>query len=244
MNLEVDGIILYETPFKENSKIIQVLTLKYGLIGIICKGVLSPKSKLRAKVNKFSLVRFNIIYKENKLSTLISADIIDNYTYLKSDIVLISYLTYLCELTYQVVKESNNNKLYNILITSLDKINNKLDPLVITNIVEIKYLESLGIKLELNKCIKCDATTNILTFDSNLGGFICQTCYNGEYIVDKKTLGTIRKYYYIDIKKIVNINISLKVKKEINIFLTNYYEKYTGLYVKSKVFLNKLISDN
>ena len=244
MNLEVDGIILYETPFKENSKIIQVLTLKYGLIGIICKGVLSVKSKLRSRVNKFSLVRFNIIYKENKLSTLISADIINNYTYLKSDIVLISYLTYLCELTYQVVKESNNNELYNILISALDKISNNLDPLVITNIVEIKYLDSLGIKLELNKCIKCGSTNNILTLDSNLGGFICQNCYNGEYIVNRRTLSTIRKYYYVDINKLENINISNIVKKEINIFLTNYYETYTGLYVKSKVFLNKLISDN
>ena len=50
MDKEVEGIILYETPFQESSKIIQVLTKEYGLIGILCRGVLKPKSKFRCKL--------------------------------------------------------------------------------------------------------------------------------------------------------------------------------------------------
>ena len=242
MDVEVEGIILYETPFQESSKIIQVLTKEYGLIGILCRGVLKPKSKLRAKLNKFSRVNFNLIYRENKLGILVSADIIDNYSCLRSDIVLISYLTYLCELTYQVAKQTNSLKLYNNLTIALEKINNGLDPLVITNMLEIKYLDYLGIKLELDKCVVCHSSNNILTLNSELGGVICQNCYIDGPIVNKKTLNMIKRYYYFNLENITNINVSAEVKKDINNFLTNYYEKYTGLYTKSKHFLNNLLN--
>ena len=36
--LEVDGFVLSEIPYGESSKIINVLTREYGVIGIMCKG--------------------------------------------------------------------------------------------------------------------------------------------------------------------------------------------------------------
>ena len=51
---------------------------------------------------KLNYTRFNIMYKENKLSTLISADIINPLKLIKSDILLVSFLSYLTELTEQV----------------------------------------------------------------------------------------------------------------------------------------------
>ena len=50
----------------------------------------------------------------------------------------------------------------------------------------------------------------------------------------------IRNYATIDINKIKEIKISPLVKTEINLFLSNYYETFTGLYVKNKELLNKL----
>ena len=50
----------------------------------------------------------------------------------------------------------------------------------------------------------------------------------------------IRNYANIDIFKIKEIKISPLVKTEINLFLSNYYETFTGLYVKNKELLNKL----
>ncbi len=41
----VEGIILYVTPFKESSEILQVLTKEYGLIGLLCRGSKKVKSK-------------------------------------------------------------------------------------------------------------------------------------------------------------------------------------------------------
>ena len=47
-------------------------------------------------------------------------------------------------------------------------------------------------------------------------------------------------YYLIDINSISDINIKEQVANEINYFLDKYYERYTGLYLKSKDFLKKI----
>ena len=78
---KVEGFIMSEIPYGDSSKIINVLTKEHGLIGIICKGSKSMKSKNRATTLKFTYAIFNIYYKENKLSTLIDAEIIDNVSF-------------------------------------------------------------------------------------------------------------------------------------------------------------------
>ena len=47
-------------------------------------------------------------------------------------------------------------------------------------------------------------------------------------------------YELIEIKSISNINIDENLLEEVNEFLDDYYERYTGLYLKSKKFLSKL----
>ena len=60
---EVEGIILSVTPYGETSKIINVYTKEHGIIGIICKGAMSVKSRLRSFTQKLTYGNFNIYYK-------------------------------------------------------------------------------------------------------------------------------------------------------------------------------------
>ena len=239
---KLEGIILKETPYKESSKILNVYTKKYGLISMIAKGAKSIKSPLRASTSKYIYANFYVYYKEDKLSLLTQVDIIDNFNNIKNDITLISYMAYLCDLTFQVLKENNELNLFDMLISSLKKIDNNLDPLIITNIIEIKYLDYLGVSLNLDRCAKCSSTNDILTIDGDAGGFICKNCYNNEVIVNQKTIKMIRNYYYVDISSITSIKVSEEIKREINDFINKYYDRYTGLYLKSKEFLLKMIN--
>ena len=236
---EIEGIVIKEIPYGERSKIIHVYTID-GVISIMCKGAKSIKSPFRATTLKFTYGKFYIYYKENKLSTLYSIDIIHSLSKIKNDITLLSYLNYITELTTQVLKQTTNN-LYTDYIETILKIDKGLDPLVLTNILEIKYLDYLGVGLNLDSCVSCGTKADIITIDGDRGGYICTKCYQNEIIVDKKTIQMLRMYYYVDIKSISKLKISDKVKNEINYFLNTYYDRYTGLYLKSKDFLKKLL---
>ncbi len=242
MITKVEGIIVSETPFKDTSKIIQILTKEYGLIGVLCKGVKSMKSPLRALTIKFTYGFFYLYYKEDKLSILKDVDVIEDFKTIKSDILLISYLNYLTELTTQVYKQSEEKILYTLFIEGIKKINEGLNPLVITNILELKYLPFLGVGLELDSCILCGNKTDIVTLDADIGGYVCKRCFTNQILVSKKTVQLIRMYYYIEISSIRDLKISDTIVREINFFINRYYERYTGLFLNSKKFLNKMLS--
>ena len=237
---KVEGIIISETPYGETSKIINVLTKEYGVIGIIAKGVKSLKSPLRTKTLKFTYGFFHIYYKQDKLSTLTDVDIIDNLRNIKEDMELISYLTYITDLTYQVTKQNNDPEIFTLYKNVVLKLNEKMDPLILTNIIELKYLDFLGVGLSLDSCIKCGNKKNIVTLDPDEGGYICKDCYTNEKILSPISIKLIRMYYLIDIPSITKISIKKENASEINYFLDKYYERYTGLYLKSKEFLNKI----
>ena len=240
MITEIEGIILNETPYGETSKIINVLTKEKGLIGIMCKGAKSMKSPYRALTMPYTYAKFYIYYKDGKLSTLKDVDLINSFNSIKQDIELISYANYLSELTSQVVKQEYDEILYDDFLNSLMKLDTGFDPLVITNILEIKYLKYLGILLNLEGCVSCGNTKDIITIDGDLGGYVCKKCYNNEKIVNQKVIKLLRMYYLIDINHISEIKIEDNVKLEINYFLNRYYDRYTGLYLKSKKFLESL----
>lgn len=236
---EFEGVIVSETPYSETSKILNILT-KEGIIGIMAKGVKKIKSPLRTATDKFSLISFNCYYHEGKLSTLISADVINPLNNIKTDIVKIGYLTYICELAYQTAKQNNDGNIFNLLKSAILKMESGLNPMVITNILELKMLDYLGVKIDLDKCIKCGETKDIITISGDEGGYICKNCRTNEIIYDIKTIKMFRLYYYVEIDSITDLKISDVVANNINKILTDYYDRYTGLYLKSKDFLKSV----
>ena len=241
MLCEVEGFILSETSYGETSKIVNVWTKKYGVIGIMCKGAKSLKSKNRVSTMRFSYAKFNIYLKQGKLSTLVSADVINPLKKIRSDITLIGYLSYLTELTEQVIKQNNDSLLFDDFINSILKIEDGLDPLVITNILEIKYLEKLGVLFNLDECVVCGSKNNIVTINADKGGFICLNCLSNEVIVDKKVIKMLRMYYYVNIKSITNIKVEDNIKITLNKLLDMNYDRYTGIYLNSKNLLNNVL---
>lgn len=232
----VKGIVLSEMPYKESSKLLNIVTKEYGVVGVIAKGAKSMKSKLRSVTTKLTYAEFQINYKEGKLSTLICADVINPLYNIKNNLLKISYASYILELTNQVLKENNNGEIFNILLSTLLKLEEGLDEGILSNIAELKYLSYLGISPNFDSCAIC-SSTKILTISSEKGGFICQNHHTNERIVNPKTLKIIRMLYYVDIDKITKLEVSNEVKEEINNFINEYYDRYTGLYLKTKEFL-------
>ncbi len=241
---KIEGVVINERDYSESSKILDVFTKKYGLISVIAKGAKRLKSNLRATASKITYGYFHIYYKEGKLSTLIDIDIIDSLRNIKTDLFKMGYVSFICELVGQVskqtIKQTDNEEIYNIFIASLIKINNNFDPMVITNIIELKLLFYLGVLPVIDECVKCGNVTSIVTLSAYEGGLLCSKCKINEYIVDPKTIKFIRMLYYVDINKISKLDISDKVKKEIDVFINDYYNYHTGLYLKSKKFLNDI----
>ncbi len=237
---QIEGIILSETNYSESSKILNILTKEHKTIGVISKGCRNLKSKLRSVSRKLIYGKFHIYYKENGLSTLISVDIINSFNNILTDLEKISYASYIIDLITQVSKQNDDSKLFDLLKSTLLKIEEGYNADILTSILELKLLDFLGVRPMIDNCAVCGSDKNIVTLDSNLGGYICANCINDQGIVSDKTIKLIRMFYYVDIEKITKLEVSNTVLKEINLFLDDYYDRYTGIYLKSKNFLKQI----
>ena len=142
---DMEGIVLKESPYGESSKILQVMTKEHGIIGVMAKGARSLKSNLRSVTGKLTYGIFHLRYKEGKLSTLTGVDVECCFKHILTDIHKISYASFLLELAEQVMKHTQKKEVYDLLLSGLFKIDEGFDPMVITNILELKYLDFLGV---------------------------------------------------------------------------------------------------
>lgn len=238
MQTKTRGIVLTETPYSETSKILNVLTEDYGLIGIISKGCKVLKSKLRGVSNKMNYCEYTINYKEKGLSTLIEGSNIDSFKSIYTDMKKATYAFFLMDLVSQVLKENNNKDIFNILVSSLSKINDGLSPELICAIVEVKLLDYLGVGIELDNCVNCGNSDNLLTIDLTSGGVVCKNCFKEGYVMNDKALHLMQLLKKIDIGKLGKLEITDEdIFIEIDKFIHEYYASYTGIYLNKNKFI-------
>ena len=235
-----EGIILSETNYSESSKILNVLTLEHGLIGIMSKGCRNMKSKLRGVSRKLVYGTFHVYFKENGMSTLIGVDVINSFSKTLMDLEKISYASFMIDLVLQVVRQNDDNEIFNLLKDTLLKLEDGFSPIVLTNILELKLLDYLGVTPSIDCCSMCGSDKGIVSLSSDSGGYVCRNCFSNQIPTSEKTIKMIRLYYYVDIKNISKLEVSSEVTKEINQFLDDYYDRYTGLYIKSKEFIKRI----
>ncbi len=237
---KIRGIVVSEVPYKDSSKVLNILC-EEGVIGVVSKGCKRINSPLRVISNKLTLGEYVIYYNESKLSTLKEGSVIDNFNNIKNDLNKISHATYITDLVNQVMKQNAGPTVFSLYVSALKKIDEGINETVVMNILEIKLLDYLGVGINLNGCAKCGSTREIVTIDPDVGGYICKNCYTNEIIYDERVRKMLRMYYLVEIDSIKELKIKDYVIDSINKFLSVYYDRYTGLYIRSKEFLDRNI---
>jgi DNA repair protein RecO (recombination protein O) len=174
------------------------------------------------------------------MSTLKEGTILNEFTNIKKDLTRFSYFSYITELTSQVIKQNNDPKIFKLFNSTVLKIEAGLNPKVMSNILELKLLDFLGVPLNLTECVKCGSRKDIVTIDPDEGGLICKSCYTNELIYDMKALKMLRNYSLVEIDSITELKISDELIEFINRIISMYYDRYTGIYIHSKKFLEKI----
>jgi len=249
-NVKVNGIVIGETLYGDNSKILKVFTRDLGIISIMSKGCKKPKSALHEVSNKMVLACFNISYKEDGISTLISADVINLFKNIIMDYHNLDkkmYSFYTMDLIIQVINQmkidnDHDDDLYDMLISAITRIDEGLSPNIIYDIVRLQVLDDLGVKPSLDGCNNCGSKI-VYTFDSVCDGFICKDCYSGERVVNPESVRMLKMLYMADLNTIKKLDIDNSIIEDIEQFLDEYYIEKTGVFLKSsknKQILNKL----
>ena len=101
---------------------------------------------------------------------------------------MISYASFMIDLVLQVVRQNNDSSIFDVVSGALVKLEEGLDPVSLTNILQLKLLDYLGVSPCLDACSSCGSDKNIVTISSDVGGYVCKNCYNNEGLVSEKTI--------------------------------------------------------
>lgn len=240
---KVEGIVLRTKDYGENNKIVTLYTREYGLISAVARGAKKSKSRMAAITQPFIYGSF-LVQMGRGLGTIHQGEILHSMRTIREDIVLTAYVSYICELLSKVVNEKEpNSNIFDELYVSLERIIDGDSPLAISIMFELKMYYVAGIAPVVDSCVNGHTERPVAAFSVYEGGVICDQCiYRSEdYIkITPQIYNVLKLMSQTSIKRIRNLNIKNETLKLIRDILDHYYERFGGMSIKSKRFLDQI----
>ena len=182
-----------------------VFSLEKGRMSLCAKGARSVKSQLLGVSQPFALSE--IVTGGSRGNYISSAQLLNGFFGLQSDILRVSAATYMCQLIETVTEEdAPDENLFRLLCWSLavlEKSEAHLSPLMACAFA-LKLMGVSGMAPRLEGCIRCGEEKDYYRFDYAEGGLVCTDCEGGTDMPALKAseAGRLRDMLYTDIKKL------------------------------------------
>ncbi len=238
MDTSVKGIVLKTKDYKDNDKLLTILTLEKGKILVKARGVKKAKSKFKAFCQSFCFAEFELV-SSNGGYILTGVNEVENFYDLTTDISRFSYAFCVLELVDKVCYE--NQEYLNIFIDMLKclkqmKMNEVNVELTLCKFI-LNILSFEGFKINLNECSNCgDKLNNNLFFNMSRGEITCEKCRAlDDIVLENAIYSSLKILYSNSYDNLKTIKFSKKILNNLLKFLTN------NIYFRYEIKLKSLI---
>lgn len=237
---KTQAIVLNKYDFRETSLIVNFYTREFGKISGLLKGIRTDPKKFAGTLEVFSYNEIIFYRKRNSTLHLVSqADIIDNFTDIRANMLKVSAASILTELIDAVMPpEDANEDIFNLALGILEGLKTTGDVDKLGIIFKIKLLLLSGFKPHFDSCVCC---SNKLGGDSKfsvtMGGLLCQCCFSRDLKARTIYKGTAATILYIeknDFKTNLNLGLNPLIKKELYFVLNSFLDFHLGRRLKSE----------
>lgn len=231
MDTIVKGIVLKSKDYKENDKLLTILTLERGKILVGARGAKKQSSKLKAFCQSFCFADFELATSQNKNYILTGANCIENFFSLTTDINKFNLAFCVLEILDKVCVE--NQTYPQIFVESLKCLKQmsfssaNVASCLIKFIIEILKFE--GFNINVLKCSNCKTPlVSNLFLDLSKGEILCSICKNGDCIeLERAVFSTIKILSDCDYEKLATVKISQNIlDKTLKILIQNLNFKF------------------
>ena len=216
--IKVKGIVIRESTYKDNDKIITILTDSIGKVSVIAKGAKKTNSPYLASSQYLVYSEF-VLYQNTGYFYLNSASVINTFYNLRVDLDKLQTVFELTKLINSVTDENQDCerilKLFLNTIYALDKIDK--DKKLIVNAFKIKLFTLLGFAPRQDKCANCsklllDAEEEFVYYNYVDNVFLCENCkgIGDSRSVIRLTKATFNAIFYVirsDLKKMFSFEL-------------------------------------
>ena len=241
---QVHGIIFKRQKYHEADLLAKIITKNDGIITLVVRGALRPKSKLGAASLNFSYGDYVIVTSGHGLSNLRTYKEVKQFAGIFSDLTKNAYASFILDLIdHAFVEYQPLNKYYDLAAFALRQIDAGADCEMITQIVQMQILAAYGVEPELRKCVICGKEKGIFDYSIKRGGVICSDHFateNSRMHLSAKQTAILRTIGLLPVKRLGNITISEENKKATRKAIDRIYRQTIDLNLKTKKFLDEL----
>lgn len=233
--LKVKGVVIKEIPYKDNDKIITLMTDKLGKISCMAKGAKKTNSALLASCQLLVYSEF-VLYKGTSFYHINSAETIDTFYSLRTDYDKLEKAYEITKvLNSLVVENEETESILSLYLNSLFVISKDMFKFeYIMSVFKLKMLVLLGYSPSIITCSNCGK--RMLEDKSNLGYYysfntnsvLCGECFNKLKIENENKIKngwyisiSMAAFYAItyiiisDTKKVFSFKIDQKALQEV-----------------------------
>lgn len=197
--LEVEGIIIKSTPFRENDAMITMISSD-RLYSFLAKGVLKFSSKNASSVSLFSKSLLTLTRSKEGLS-LRSGLLLESFNLTNASFKTLVSIQLIGEITSTLIIQKDECKaIYLALEKIFSLFNNGFSSLTLSLLYFAYVLKTIGYGINVDKCVKCGRKQQIISVSYEDGGFICQNCFDPykHKKVTKRKLQIIRYIFKVE----------------------------------------------
>lgn len=203
--VKVKGVVIKEVQYKENDKIITLMTDELGKISCLAKGAKKTNSALLASCQLLVYSEF-VLYKGTSFYHINQAEIIDTFYSIRTDYDKLEKAYEITKILNSLIYENQENDgVLSLYLNTLYVISkDMLDYKYVQSIFKLKLLTLLGYSPSIRICNECNRrmlenTQNIGYYYSfNTNSILCGTCYTK---LSKENLDKIKRGWYIKVSQ-------------------------------------------
>lgn len=176
------ALVLRVRPFGESDKIVSFLTQDLGKITGIAKGAKRSRRRFMNSLEPFSLINLHLQdYPNRSLAFIMAAELLVSFKHLVTNLVKISYASYMVEITEGLIAEREENHfVFKHLRDGLSYLDENEPSLRFLTSFELILLRLTGYQPFLDGCKRCGndrhQTVGRWHFSFKDGGILCDSC--------------------------------------------------------------------
>ncbi len=185
--MEISGLVLRITPYKENDAMILSLT-QDGYLSFLARGVMKINSKNAPSIGLYSFSKWDLETGKNGQLTLKNGQLITSMTAIMDDLPSLLAMDAIAEICLKMVID-DEKYLYPYLIEVFRLLRERrIEPASALAIIAAQVLKLNGYGLVVDGCVFCHDNKKIVSFDYQSGGFVCAHHFDPLTMVNQSTL--------------------------------------------------------
>lgn len=175
------GIVLRTHRLGEADRIVTLLARDHGKVRAVAKGIRKTKSRFGGRLEPPAHVDV-LLYAGRELDVVTQVETVNAFGGVRDELDRLTRAIAMLEAVDQVALEREPNPaLYRMLLGALDVLTSRDAPLVVPAFF-IKLLALEGYRPQVESCIVCDDSTDLVAWAIESGGLLCRAHRQGSAV--------------------------------------------------------------